>query len=325
VVITVWKKFFSYRVASTLVVFIGLVLIFTFFTPHHLFIDPRNVKALGKLTPDLGIVTLGVGMLMICGEFDLSVAAVLPFCSYVFVLLVRAGMNSVLGLFIAMGVGALLGLLNGLITVKGRIPSFIATLGTMMFWRGVLYVHSRMWPIGIRAFLPAGSSFEHVLTGEVGGIIPAQVIWFVVFGLILGVILHFHKFGNWVYATGDNKEAARAMGINTNQVKLICFMIVGVLCAFVGVMQLVRIESFACTQGLGFELKAIAGCVVGGTFLMGGVGSIAGVFLGALTIQILENGLILMRVPVFGITAFIGLAIILFVVLNTYIRRRMIR
>ncbi|MBA7704095.1 Ribose import permease protein RbsC [subsurface metagenome] len=319
------SKFFSYQTAGTLLVFIGLILVFTFFTPHHLFIDPRNIKALAKLTPDLGIVALGVGMLMICGEFDLSVGAVLPFCSYVFVLLSRAGVNLVLSLFIAMGVGALLGLLNGLITVKGHIPSFIATLGTMMFWRGVLYVHSRMWPIGIRAYLPAGSSFEHVLIGEIGGILPVQVVWFVVFGLVLGVVLHFHKFGNWVYATGDNKEAARAMGINTDRVKTICFMIVGILCAFVGVIQLLRLGSFAATQGLGFELKAIAASVVGGTFLMGGVGSIAGVFLGALTIQILENGLILMRVPVFGISAFIGLAIILFVVLNAYMRRRMIR
>ena len=319
------SKFFSYQTAGTLLVFIGLILVFIFFTPHRLFVDPRNIKALAKLTPDLGIVALGVGMLMICGEFDLSVAAVLPFCSYVFVLLSRAGVNLVLSLFIAMGVGALLGLLNGLITVKGHIPSFIATLGTMMFWRGVLYVHSRMWPIGIRAYLPAGSSFEHVLTGEIGGVLPAQVVWFVVFGLILGVVLHFHKFGNWVYATGDNKEAARAMGINTDRVKTICFMIVGILCAFVGVIQLLRLGSFAATQGLGFELKAIAASVVGGTFLMGGVGSIAGVFLGALTIQILENGLILMRVPVFGISAFIGLAIILFVVLNTCVRRRMIR
>ena len=146
-----------------------------------------------------------------------------------------------------------------------------------------------------------------------------------VFGLILGAVLHFHKFGNWVYATGDNKEAARAMGINTDRVKVICFMIVGILCAFAGVMQLLRIESYAATQGLGFELKAIASSVVGGTFLMGGVGSIAGIFLGTLTIQIMENGLILMRVPVFGVSAFIGLAIILFVILNTYMGRKIIR
>ena len=319
------SRFFSYRAIDTLIVFIGLILVFIFFSPHHLFIDPRNIKALAKLTPDLGIVALGVGMLMICGEFDLSVGAVLPFCSYVFVLLSRAGVNLVLSLFIAMGVGALLGLLNGLITVKGHIPSFIATLGTMMFWRGVLYVHSLMWPIGIRAYLPAGSSFEHVLTGEIGGILPVQVVWFGVFGLVLGVVLHFHKFGNWVYATGDNKEAARAMGINTDRVKTICFMIVGILCAFVAVMQIVRVSTFSSRAADGWELKAIAASVVGGTSLMGGIGSMVGIFLGALTISVIENGLVVSRIPYFWTYIVFGLVIISSVLLSLYLERRKLR
>jgi simple sugar transport system permease protein len=194
----------------------------------------------------------------------------------------------------------------------------------MMFWRGVLYVHSRMSPIAIRPYLPSGSRFEQIFTGEIGGFLPVQVVWFAVVGLVLGILLHFHKFGNWVYATGDNREAARAMGINTDRVKMTCFTIVGILCGLVAIMQALRLGSFAATQGIGFELKAIAASVVGGILLTGGVGSIVGVFLGALTIQILENGLILMRVPVFGITAFIGLAIISFVILNTYVGRKII-
>jgi len=317
-------KLFSYRAVNTIIVFITLLLFFTFFTRHHIFISSRNLGLLSKLAPDLGIVALGVGMLMICGEFDLSVSSTLPFCAYIFASLLRAGVSLFLLPFITLGVGALLGLLNGLITVKGRIPSFIATLGTMMFWRGVLYVHSRMSPIGIRPYLPSESSFQQIFTGQIGGVLPMQVIWFVAVGLILGILLHFHKFGNWVYATGDNREAARAMGINTDRVKMACFTIVGILCGLVGIMQALRLGSFAATQGIGFELKAIAASVVGGTLLTGGVGSIVGVFLGALTIQILENGLILMRVPVFGITAFIGLAIISFVILNTYVGRKII-
>ena len=316
---------FSYQAVGTLFVFLALVLIFIFFTPSRLFVDPRNIKALAKLTPDLGIVALGVGMLMISGEFDLSVSTVLPFSSYIFVLLLRAGINPVLGLFIAMGVGALLGLLNGLITVKGHIPSFIATLGTMMFWRGVLYVHSRMWPIGIRAYLPAGSSFEHVLIGEIGGVVPAQVIWFVVFGLILGVVLHFHKFGNWVYATGDNKEAARAMGINTDRVKTICFMIVGILCAFVAVSQIARVSTFSSRAGDGWELRAIAASVVGGTSLMGGIGSMVGIFLGSITIPIIENGLVMLRISYFWTYIIFGLVIILSVLSSIYLKRRKLR
>ena len=315
-------KFLSYRFTNTLVVFIVLMLFFYFFTPHHIFVNPRNIRALSKFIPEIGIVTLGIGMLMICGEFDLSVGSVLPLCAFIFISLLKNGMNPFFSLLIVFAAGALLGLLNGLITVKGYIPSFITTLGTMMLWRGVTLLLSRGYT---SPFNPAVSPlFCHILTGKIGGFIPVQVIWFAIVGLILGFLLHSHKFGNWVYATGDNKLAARAMGINTDGVKIICFMIVGILCAFVGVMQVVRVSSFFSRAGEGWELKAIAASVVGGTALMGGIGSMVGIFLGALIIEFLENGLILMRVPVFGISAFIGLAIILFVLLNAYIERKRI-
>ena len=312
------KRFLSYRSSSVFLTFIGLVLFFTFFSRYR-FISPGNIEVLLALGCEFSIIALEVGILMICGEFDLSIGSILVFCSFVFVILFEAGMNLFLAGLITLIAGAFLGLLNGVITAKGHIPSFITTLGMMMFWRGLTLLLSHGYT---RPFNPEVSPFFcHILTGEIGGI-PVQAIWFAAFGLILGILLHFHKFGNWVYATGDNREAARAMGINTDRVKTICFMIVSVLCAFVGILQLLRMGTFTCTQGVGFELKAIAASVVGGTFLMGGIGSMMGIFLGAITIQILENGLILMRVPVFGISAFIGLAIILFVILNTYIERK---
>jgi len=148
-----------------------------------------------------------------------------------------------------------------------------------------------------------------------------QALWFLFFVILLGFILHFHRFGNWIFVIGDNQTAARAMGINTDMVKIVCYLIVGFLCSFMGMMQCLRIESFTANQGVGFELRAIASAVVGGTSLMGGIGSILGIFLGTITIQIIESGLILMGAPSFGINAFIGAAIILFAVLNKYITR----
>jgi len=317
-----FTKFLRQRAASTFLVFVGLVIIFSLFSPRHVFINARNIAALGKLFPDLGVVALGVGMLMICGEFDLSVASVLPFCAYIFARSLYAGMAPFWGMVLAILVGCGLGWMNGFLTVKTRMPSFITTLGTLMFWRGILYVWSQMMPLGIRQYIPTGSSFEKVFAGTIMGFFPVQALWFALFAVVLGVLLHYHRFGNWVYATGDNRDAARAMGINTDWVKTLCFVIVGALCGFVACMQSVRIGSFAATQGIGMELRSIAACVVGGTSLRGGVGSMSGVTLGALTIPILDNGLILLRVPVFGITAFIGLATILFVVLNTYVERK---
>ncbi len=111
------------------------------------------------------------------------------------------------------------------------------------------------------------------------------------------------------------------MGINTSRVKVIAFVGVGVLSSVVGLMQCLRIESFTANQGVGFELRAIASAVVGGTSLVGGIGSVPGIFLGTLTIQIIENGMILLGLPAFGIGTFIGAVVILFAVLNKFVSR----
>jgi simple sugar transport system permease protein len=178
-----------------------------------------------------------------------------------------------------------------------------------------------MMPISIINYTSNHPAFQQLLVGQIGPV-PVQVLWLLVFALILGFLLHAHRFGNWVYATGSNEEAARAMSVNVQMVKVVCYMIVGVLCAWAAVMQSVRLGSFAATQGIGFELKAIAAAVVGGTSLRGGVGSMLGIFLGIFIIQIIENGLILMQVPVFGVETFIGVAVILFVILNNVTTRQ---
>ncbi len=314
------KLFFAHRAASILLVFIGLILFFALFSPHHRFTSRANLEVLLALGSEFNIVALGVGMLMISGEFDLSVGSILVFCSFVFMRLFETGMNLFLAGFITLGVGALLGFLNGLITTKARIPSFITTLGMMMFWRGMTLILSQGFQ---RPFDSAVSPLlSSVLTGKIGGFIPVQAVWFVVFGLILGVLLHFHKFGNWIYATGDNKEAARAMGINTDRVKMICFMIVGILCAFVAVMQIVRVSTFSSRAGDGWELKAIAASVVGGTSLTGGIGIMAGIFLGALTISAIENGLVILRIPYFWTYIVFGLVIISSVLSSAYLEKK---
>jgi simple sugar transport system permease protein len=300
---------------STPIAFLLAIFIFAVFSPGHRFLDPRNLGAMAKLTPDMGVVALGIGMLMIAGEFDLSIASVLPFCSFIFTQFLIAGLNPFLAFVLVLPIGAAFGLVNGVLVVRTGLPSFIITLSTMLFWRGLLYGISHLMPISILSYVPSDSPFAHVLTGQIGPV-PIQILWFLAFALILGVILHRNKFGNWVYATGSNQEAATAMGISVSTVKIALYMIIGVLCAWAAVMQATRLGSFAATQGIGFELRAIAAVVVGGTSLRGGVGSMLGIALGVFIIQIIENGLILMQVPVFGVETFIGIAVILFVILN---------
>jgi len=309
---------------TTPAVFVLAVVFLSIFTRNHLFLDPRNLGAVAKLTPDLGVVALGVGMLMICGEFDLSVASIVAFNSYIFTQLLIAGIDPFLAFVIVLPIGAVFGLINGVILVRTGLPSFIVTLSTMLFWRGLLYGISHMMPISILNYVSPSSAFANLLTGQVG-LVPFQILWFVGFAVILGVVLHFHRFGNWVYATGSNQEAARAMGINVGMVKVVCYMIIGFLCAFSAVMQSARLGSFAATQGIGYELQAIAAVVVGGTALTGGVGTMLGICLGIFIIQIIQNGIILLQAPVYGVQTFIGIAVILFVILNNLVSRQVAR
>ncbi len=306
---------------NTAIAFVGVVAVFSIFTPGHLFIDPRNLASMAKLTPDLGLVALGVGILMIAGEFDLSVSSVLPLCSFVFVRYLMAGMHPLLALFLIFPIGLAAGFLNGILVSKTGLPSFIITLSTMLFWKGFLFGLSRMMPISINRYLNEYPRFQAALIGTVGPV-PVQIIWLLGIAVFLGIILRKHRFGNWIYAVGSNPQAARAMGIDITLVKTSLYMIVGVLCAFSSVIQATRLGSFAATQAVGYELKAIAAVVVGGTSLRGGVGSMWGIFLGIFIVKTLETGLILMRVPVFGVEAFIGIAVILFVILNEYLNRR---
>jgi len=314
---------FRQKAVNTFLVLAGLIIIFALFSPRHVFLHPRNIAALGKLFPDLGIVALGVGMLMICGEFDLSIGSVLPFCAYIFARSLYAGFTPLAGFVFALLTGAAMGWLNGFITVKTRMPSFITTLGTLMFWRGVLYVWSKMMPLGIRQYVPSKSSFGKILTASLPGRLPIQSLWFSLFAIILGILLHYHRFGNWVYATGDNKDAARAMGINTNMVKVICFIIVGVLCGFVACAQISRLACFTSRTGDGWELKAVAACVIGGTSLRGGIGSMTGIFLGAVIISVIENGLVVLQIPYFWTYVVFGLVILFSVLSSMYVERKL--
>lgn len=315
------SRLMGYQVSFTLTVFVALLVIFQIFTPGHTFFQRPNLYAMARLAPDLGILSLGIGILMICGEFDLSVSSTIPLTSFVFVKLLGFGVPLGANLVITLCVGAFVGFVNGFLVTRTRLPSFIITLGTMLFWKGLVYAASLMMPIGIRAWLQPGSWLENMFVGIIGGVFPVQAIWFIGLAVILSGMLHFTKFGNWIFATGDNETAARAMGINTARVKVIVFVGVGLLCAVVGMIQCLRIESFSPNQGVGSELRSIASAVVGGTSLLGGIGSVLGIFLGTLTIQIIDSGMILLGLPAFGINTFIGAAVILFAVLNKFASR----
>jgi simple sugar transport system permease protein len=279
--------FARFRNAGVLAVLLLLVVGAGLFTPQHTFVGIANIKTLLALGSEYGIVFLGIGVLMIAGEFDLSIGSVLAFCSFVFTMLLGSGVPPFLAILVTLACGALIGTLNGLIVVRANIVSFVATLGTMLSWRGLTEILSGGT---IRTVaLDRNSLFFQLFTGEVGGVFPAQAIWFLLFAAILYLVLNRGRFGNWIYATGDNPQAARAMAIPTGLVKILCFALVGALCAFAAAIQTTRLTAFSVHMGTGWELRAVAAAVVGGTSLKGGRGSMLGIFLGALIIVVVEN------------------------------------
>lgn len=315
-----WDNIRRHKVGGIAIVFVVsqiVCVLFSLIFPNNFrYVSSDNIQIMLKAIPQLGILALGVGLLMIAGEFDLSVGSNFVLSAYLMAVAYNRGVPVVIAIFIALIVGALIGFINGLLTLKAKMPSFIATLGCMMFWRGIVLVISK----GFTEPFRPGRVTESIFGGSIGPI-QAQFIWFLFVALIAYLLLERHKLGNHFFSVGGNKEAAIAIGVNANRVKMIAFMIVGVLAAFSGVVSTMRVHSVSPAQGQGLELQAIAACVIGGLSLMGGAGSIAGIVLGAAFLYVIQDVLLLLRTPGFYLQMFIGILIILAAMFNNLTRK----
>lgn len=278
-----------------------------------LFVDrytnTSNIRLLLRAIPSLGMLAVGVTVLMISGEFDLSIGSTFALAPMVSALLVAQGLNIWLALIAALIVGGIVGVVNGLLTVKTGIPSFIVTIGAMMFWRGIVLVISD----GKMTEFPMTDGFRACFNSMIGWV-STQFIWYVIVTIVLWFFLSMRKIGNWIYATGGNLKAAQAMGIRTDQVKTVCFIIAGVLAALAGIFDSTRVEIVNPMQGEAIPLTAIAAMVIGGTRLGGGAGSILGTFIGATIMFTIEDILMLLRVSAYYFDSFVGIVIILSVI-----------
>ena len=295
------------RVALAIVL---ISIVFTSLTNKYLTFD--NFISVISRVSELGLLTIGITFLMISGEFDLSIASIYAVCGFLFAQLSNTGLFSPIAMILALVVAGLIGAVNGLITLRGHIPSFIATLGMSMILRGSL--------LGITG----GSSLYYtgdevvpvLLSGAMALNIRPSHFWFIGIVVLFSVILNHSRYGNWVSATGGNREAARLMGVKTSRVKLTNFVISAVLAGFVGCIVSTRFKTIAPSFGTGLELEAIAASVIGGTLLMGGFGTIVGAALGALLVVIINNGLVLCGAPPYWYQTFIGLILIVTAIIN---------
>ncbi len=334
-----WQRIFGKQLFSELkyrlsyypeiVAIISFVLIFIFFANRaENFLSLLSLTNIASLASIKGVMVVGVAILMISGEFDLSVGSILGVASYVFALTILQGVPAILAMLIALAVSALLGLINGLIVVKTRIPSFIATLGTMLAYRGVARALGRG---DYARYVAEGRIFLFdLLNGDITAInnlseqtgnLRSGVFWFIGFVIIASIIMNRTRYGNWVYATGGNAAAALAQGVKTNSVIISNFILTGVLSGFAGVMGFAWRMVVDPRRGQGFELITVAACVIGGIWLKGGYGKILGAAMGILLLQMVEQGLVLMGVSVELFQATVGLILIVAVIISTYLSK----
>ena len=281
------------------------------------YLDAANIAIMLRTIPLLGTVAIGVGILMIAGEFDLSVGAVFVLTSYLMAMAYQAGWPLPLAVLVAVVAAAVIGLINGLITVNLQIPSFITTLGSMLFLRGIVRFVSDSRPI---MFQPDALT-TNVLTGEIG-FLQAQFLWFLLLTVLAYLLLARQKLGNHIFMVGGNQKAAVAVGINARRVKIICFVISALCATIAGIVSAVRVSSITPTAGIGLELQAIAACVVGGLSLSGGRGTTIGILLGASLLYTIQDVLLLTRAPGYYLDMFIGAIIVIAVVMNHWVARR---
>jgi len=306
-----------------LVSFLAIFFFFTFATDNFFsLIAISNILTFASIT---GIMVIGVAMLMISGEFDLSVGSTMAVASYIFALSLNAGMDPILAVLFALVVSAILGAINGLILVWTGIPSFIITLGTLLAYRGIARAIGggtlaayQGEPLAIFTFLNGPITFINDLS-QLPSNLRVSILWFIAIAVIGALVLRRTRYGNWVYATGGNPGAALAQGVAINRVKVFNFILTGFLAGVAGVVQFAHRTSVDPLRGFGLELIAVAACVIGGAKLSGGYGTIFGAVVGILLLQMLEQGLILMAVPVQIFQAVAGAILIFAVISNTYL------
>jgi simple sugar transport system permease protein len=319
------RRFAVSPIAGPLATFVVAFVLFSLFVPH--FFTMRTMSGIINASVLTGIVTIGVTMLMISGEFDLSVGALMAMGGFVYGLVTTGGGSPVVALLLALAVTAALGAVNGLILIWTGIPSFIVTLATASIFRGAVWILSG----GSMLQTIEDLAIYDVLNGRLdiindliqGANFRTSGVWLLVLVVIVQIILVRSRFGNHVFAVGGNPIAAQAQGVNVKLVKVLCFVLTGILGGLAGIVLFSQFKTVRVATGAGTELSAIASAVVGGTALTGGSGSIIGALLGVLIISMLRTGVVLTDlIPADNFEAIVGVTIIGAAIFNNWLRNR---
>lgn len=276
------------------------------------FLQANNLMNLMRQLIINGFIALGMTFVILTGGIDLSVGSTLAVTSAIFAGLLQNGMNTILAILIALGLGLILGLINGFLITKGKLAPFIVTLATMTIFRGLTLVYTDGRPI---AGPKDNFAFQFLGKGQFFGV-PFQVILFVLAFLILWTILNKTALGRKIYAVGGNEKASFISGINIDKVKISVYVISSLMAVLSGLVLTSRLNSAQPTAGVAYEMDAIAAVVLGGTSMVGGSGSLTGTLIGILILGVLNNGLNLLGVSSFYQQIVKGIVILIAVLID---------
>ena len=301
-----------------------VVLIFVFFSfANDYFFDLQNFQNILVQTSTIGLIALGMTLVMINGNIDLSVGATLAMAASLAIDLQSWPMFAAWGNWailpaVTAGLlsGVLLGGLNGLIVWKTGVDAFIVTLGAMLGIRGLVFLYTQE-----QSFFAMNFAYADFGMSSIAGV-PTLAVLFLVFALLTHLLLSQTVHGRDTYAVGGNREAAVNAGIRVGPHMMINFMIVGFFAALAGVTLSTQMGASTPNLGREYELWTITAVVLGGTKLTGGAGSIIGTLGGVLAIGILRNGMNLMQVPAFYVLVILGGILIAVLFLDKHLNRR---
>lgn len=276
------------------------------------FLQANNLMNLMRQLIINGFIALGMTFVILTGGIDLSVGSTLALTSAIFAGLLQNGVNTGLAILITVGLGLVLGLINGLLITKGKLAPFIVTLATMTIFRGLTLVYTDGRPI---AGPKDNFAFKFLGKGQFFGI-PFQVILFILAFLLLWIILNKTTLGRKIYAVGGNEKASYISGINIDKVKICVYVVSSLMAVLSGLVLTSRLNSAQPTAGAAYEMDAIAAVVLGGTSMTGGSGSLTGTLIGILILGVLNNGLNLLGVSSFYQQIVKGIVILIAVLID---------
>jgi ribose/xylose/arabinose/galactoside ABC-type transport system permease subunit len=305
---------FSFQEAGILLFVAGLVVVIGLINP--VFFNPENLLNILRSSSFIFVIGVGMTFVLISAGLDLSVASVFALGGIISSLSATSGLPIFLCVLSGILVGAALGLINGLLIVKFRIPALIVTLGMMYMGRGLVLIITKGAPI-----YPLPEPFTFIGQGSIFGI-HYIVIVAVALAFLASIVLQYTRYGRSVYAIGGNEATAVLSGINVSFIKASVYVLTGVAAGLSGTMMAARLNSGQASAGTGYELLVIAAVIIGGTSLFGGAGTILGTAIGTLFMSVIANGMVLMRVSVYWQNLVVGAVIILAVGLDQYRRKR---